>query len=161
MSRGTYNFFCLGVAVRHGPQVSHSIHLSSPAEMRYWGLTSLLALRGPMCLGLSGVGVGARIAFLGMVLDTFLEVSLRKVVEHFTLYLFDAIVIFLMFCNIGLMSWLGDISHWVSSVSYQSPCTRVGFRHLFFVRYDTSVLSINTSSVMLSTPTLTSVVGSV
>ena len=52
MSRGTYTFLCLGVVVRHGPQVSRFIHLSSPAEMRHWGLTSFLALRGPMHLGL-------------------------------------------------------------------------------------------------------------
>ena len=62
MSCGTYTFFHLGVAVEHGPQVFHFVHLSSPAGMRYWGLTYLLALRGPMYLGFfSGVGVAARI----------------------------------------------------------------------------------------------------
>ncbi len=59
------------------------------------------------------------------------------------------IVIVLLHCNIRVMGWLGGISHWGSSVSCQSPCTRGGFRHLFSVRDDSSVLSINTSSVML------------
>ena len=64
----------------------------------------------------------------------------------------STIVIVLLHCNIGVMGWLGDISHWVSSVSCLSPCTRGGFRHLFSVRDDSSVLSINTSSVMLPIP---------
>ena len=56
--------------------------------------------------------------------------------------------------SIGVMGWLGDISHLVMSVvGCQSPCTRGSFRYLLSVGDDTSVLSINTSSVMLLIPT--------
>jgi hypothetical protein len=56
MGYGTYIFFCLGVAVRHGPRVSHFVHLSGLTEMRYRGSTSLLAFRGPVHLGLFSRG---------------------------------------------------------------------------------------------------------
>ena len=52
MSCGTYNIFRLGVAVKHVSQVFHFSHLSSLAEMRYWGLTFFLVFRGQVHLGL-------------------------------------------------------------------------------------------------------------
>ena len=54
---------------------------------------------------------------------------------------------------IGGLGWLGDISHLVASVRFWYLCTRVRFLYLLFVRDDASVLSINTSSVMLPIPT--------
>ena len=69
MSYGTYNFFRLGVAVKHVSQVFHFSHLSSLAEMRYWGLTFFLVFRGQVHLGLFFRGrCGRPYYFSGMVI---------------------------------------------------------------------------------------------
>ena len=60
-----------------------------------------------------------------------------------------AIVIVPIRRSFGVMGRLGDISHRVESVSCWYLCTRISLRYLLSVRDDTSISSINTSSVML------------
>jgi hypothetical protein len=81
--------------------------------------------------------------FLFFLCSCIMHVSVSAVI---------AIVIVPICRRMGVMGWLGDISHWVSGVSCYSPRIHGSLRYLLLVRDDSSILSINTSSVMLPFP---------
>jgi hypothetical protein len=82
--------------------------------------------------------------FLFFLCSCIMHVSVSAVI---------AIVIVPICRRMGVMGWLGDISHWVSGVSCYSPRIHGSLRYLLLVRDDSSILPINTSSVMLLIPT--------
>ena len=81
--------------------------------------------------------------FLFFLCSCIMHVSVSAVI---------AIVIVPICRRMGVMGWLGDISHWVSGVSCYTPCIHGILRHLLLVRGNSSILPINTSSVMLPIP---------
>ncbi len=83
-------------------------------------------------------------AFLFFLCSCIVHVSVAAVIA--------IVIVPIRHRSIGVMGWLGEIRHWVSGVSCYSPCICGSLRYLLLVGDDTSILSINTSSVMLLIP---------